>query len=397
MTRLVRTPGITLIAVFLAAAWLALPGRVFAAAPDVDTPKLEEAPAGAVVCPPSAYVKESQGCAPLGPDRYVRQLNELGIQLPLRPLGAQSPSADWSYVPFQYAQVVSDNAPIYASLDDAVNGRKPALRLESGFDYISYADIAIVDGHKYFQLRSGQWMYGGDLSRTAPPLFQGLAFGKAPERSFAWILQPTETRRTPGYDQSELTGIHYNRYDVVQLYATAQIDDLEWYLIGPEEWIEQRQVAQVQPRRAAPEGVDNGRWIEVNLFEQTVAVYENEQLVYATLTSSGLPGWWTRPGLFQIYIKLEADTMRGAFEPDRSDFYYLQDVPWTMYFDESRALHGAYWHNGFGYPRSHGCVNLAPGDANWIFNWAREGDWVYVWDPSGRTPVEEGVYGSGGA
>jgi lipoprotein-anchoring transpeptidase ErfK/SrfK len=143
--------------------------------------------------------------------------------------------------------------------------------------------------------------------------------------------------------------------------------------------------------------VDNGRWIEINLFEQTIAVYENETLVYATLISTGLPGWWTRPGLFQIYVKLEADTMRGAFEPDRADFYYLEDVPYTMYFDEARALHGAYWHNGFGYPRSHGCVNLAPGDAQWIYNWAGDGDWVYVYDPSGKTPQDDDLYSAGGA
>ena len=151
------------------------------------------------------------------------------------------------------------------------------------------------------------------------------------------------------------------------------------------------------PNPEPPAGVENGRWIEINLYEQTVAVYDQRRLVYATLLSSGLPGWWTRPGLFQIYVKLEADTMRGAFEPDRADFYYLEDVPWTMYFDESRALHGAYWHNGFGYPRSHGCVNLAPGDARWIFDWARDGDWVYVWDPSGKTPQDPDLYTAGGA
>jgi lipoprotein-anchoring transpeptidase ErfK/SrfK len=168
-------------------------------------------------------------------------------------------------------------------------------------------------------------------------------------------------------------------------------------LIGPDEWVEQRLLGRVTPSAYPPEGVENGRWIEINLYEQTVSVYEKNRLVYATLVSSGLPGWWTRPGLFQITIKMQSDTMRGAFEPDRSDFYYLEDVPWTMYFDQARALHGAYWHNGFGYPRSHGCVNLAPGDAQWIFNWAQDGDWVYVWDPSGNTPVEEDLYSAGGA
>ncbi len=128
-----------------------------------------------------------------------------------------------------------------------------------------------------------------------------------------------------------------------------------------------------------------------------MTVYEQGQLVFATLISTGLDGWWTQPGVFQIYEKLEADPMAGSFAADRSDFYYLEDVPWILYFDESRAIHGSYWHNGYGYPRSHGCVNMSPFDSHWIFNWAEEGTWVYVYDPSGRTPTDAELYGAGGA
>ena len=95
--------------------------------------------------------------------------------------------------------------------------------------------------------------------------------------------------------------------------------------------------------------------------------------------------------------KLEADPMQGAFAADRSDYYYLEDVPWILYFDKSRALHGAYWHNGYGYPRSHGCVNLSPADAQWLYNWAEVGTYVHVFDPSGRTPTDAELYGEGGA
>jgi lipoprotein-anchoring transpeptidase ErfK/SrfK len=120
-------------------------------------------------------------------------------------------------------------------------------------------------------------------------------------------------------------------------------------------------------------------------------------MVYATLVATGLEPFYTRPGLFQIQKKLESTPMSGAFEADRSDFYYLEDVPWTMYYDSARALHGAYWRTAFGYPQSHGCVNLAPPDAHWLFNWADVNDWVYVWDPSGQTPTDPSYYGDGGA
>jgi len=111
-------------------------------------------------------------------------------------------------------------------------------------------------------------------------------------------------------------------------------------------------------------------------------------MVFATMVSSGIEPFYTRPGLFQIAQKKTSETMTGTFESDRSDFYYLEDVPWTMYFDGDRALHGAYWHSWFGYPLSHGCVNLSTGDSHWLFDWANEGDYVYVWDPSGKTPTD---------
>ncbi|MER3459517.1 MAG: hypothetical protein C4309_13610 [Chloroflexota bacterium] len=121
----------------------------------------------------------------------------------------------------------------------------------------------------------------------------------------------------------------------------------------------------VSPR---PEGVGpTEKWIEVNLYEQTLAAYEGDRMVYATLVSSGLPQWATPEGLTRIWIKLRVAKMSGA--EGRSDYYFLEDVPWIMYFNKAVGLHGAYWHDGFGYVRSHGCVNLAPRDAEWLFNW----------------------------
>ena len=107
-------------------------------------------------------------------------------------------------------------------------------------------------------------------------------------------------------------------------------------------------------------------------------------MVYTSLISSGVGQWVTHPGLFQIYEKLLKDDMGGAFAADQSDFYLIEDVPWVMYYDGSRALHGAYWHTKFGYQKSHGCVNLSPRDALWLYEWADTETWVWVHDPSGQ-------------
>jgi lipoprotein-anchoring transpeptidase ErfK/SrfK len=103
--------------------------------------------------------------------------------------------------------------------------------------------------------------------------------------------------------------------------------------------VEGRKLAVVTPNTTPPEGVTGDRWIEVNLEEQSLAVYENNRLVFATMIATGMKPFWTRPGAFQIFEKKEAETMRNN---DPTDFYYLEDVPYTMYFDGARALHGAY-------------------------------------------------------
>lgn len=125
-----------------------------------------------------------------------------------------------------------------------------------------------------------------------------------------------------------------------------------------------------------PFGVDtNEHWIDVNLSSQTLTAYEGDFAVMSTLISSGLPSWPTVTGQFRVYLRYESQTMDGT----RLGYdYYLPGVPFVMYFYQDYALHGTYWHNNFGYPMSHGCVNLETGDAEWIFNFTSIGTVVNV-------------------
>lgn len=109
-------------------------------------------------------------------------------------------------------------------------------------------------------------------------------------------------------------------------------------------------------------------WVHVNLEQQTLVAYRGDEPVYATLVSSGLPEHATPTGLFEIRAKYVADTMSDLGPEAGDDRYKIEDVPWTAYFSGSLALHGAFWHDRFGLPRSHGCVNLAPLDAHRLFN-----------------------------
>ena len=367
-----------------------------AAAPSGTTASPEPI-SGSVVCPPNVYMSAPEGCLPLGPSEYLTEIAASGIPYPIPQLPAYSPPASLNETQYRYFKVVPRGAPLFASLEDAVSNQ-PSSKLDPGTElYVSYVDgpIATNHGEAYYQLRSGYWIpaEGGRLGQFYP-LFQGLEFSSQPRNAFGWVLGTVKTRTAPGLNSPE-TGNTLYRFNVVQIYATQKASNMTWELIGPDEWVDATQVARVDPHTTAPTGVTGNRWIEINLDEQTLSVYDDNHLVFATMTSSGSAPFYTRPGLFHIYEKKPAETMSGSTEADRSDYYYLEDVPWTMYFDENRALHGAYWHNGFGYTRSHGCVNLSVGDAHWLYDWANLNDFVYVYDPSGKTPVDASAYGAG--
>jgi hypothetical protein len=109
----------------------------------------------------------------------------------------------------------------------------------------------------------------------------------------------------------------------------------------------------------------HARWIHVNLEQQTLTAYDGDHPLFATLVSSGKEGHETPRGLFRIHTKHVSTTMDGLAGTD--DVYSIEDVPWTMYFEGSYALHAAFWHDRFGAVRSHGCVNLPPEDARYLF------------------------------
>jgi lipoprotein-anchoring transpeptidase ErfK/SrfK len=111
------------------------------------------------------------------------------------------------------------------------------------------------------------------------------------------------------------------------------------------------------------------KWIDVDLSEQTLTAYQGETVVMSFSISSGLPAHPTVTGTFQIWAKVASQTMTGGSRA-AGDYYNLPGVPWVQYFYEDYSIHGTYWHNNFGHPMSHGCVNMRTEDAQWLFDWA---------------------------
>jgi LysM repeat protein len=114
-----------------------------------------------------------------------------------------------------------------------------------------------------------------------------------------------------------------------------------------------------------------GKWIDIKLVSQSLVAYEGQRAVYWATVSTGLPRTPTVKGRFRIYSKYRSTTMAGPG-------YRYANVPYVMFFYRGYSLHGTYWHNNFGHPMSHGCVNMRISDAQWLYNWAPVGTLVVV-------------------
>ncbi len=113
------------------------------------------------------------------------------------------------------------------------------------------------------------------------------------------------------------------------------------------------------------------KWIDIDLSAQMLYAYQGSTLIDSFLVSTGTYATPTVTGQYHIYVKYEYTDMSGPG-------YYLPDVPYTMYFYSGYGIHGTYWHNNFGTPMSHGCVNMRTSDAQWLFYWSYVGMLVNI-------------------
>jgi hypothetical protein len=139
-------------------------------------------------------------------------------------------------------------------------------------------------------------------------------------------------------------------------------------------FVDDRSAGRVEPAKKMPGWGKNGeKWIDVNITKQVLVAYEGTKPVFTTLVSSGEAGLGdpeksksTKRGIFRIHTKYLSITMDSDIIGEE---FELRDVPYVQYFENGYALHASYWHDVFGQPKSHGCVNLAPEDARRLFFW----------------------------
>jgi len=330
------------------------------------------------LCPTAYQLQHPADCPEAGPGKYAERIIAAGLPYPL-PAPVVAPVYPYrGLTPDAYERVITDTAPVYHHPLEALAGLPPVRTFEKGFVFVSVTGTVTLQDKTFYEINSGEYMRAEDLKETLPSAFQGVGFAAPPAAPVGWVITRVRPSLTPGAPPDS-NAAYLGRYQSFQVYGVQRVGDWNWYLIGADQWVEQRNVALVQPTPPAGAPADA---IAVDTYEQTLGVYQGGQLIFATLVSSGSRYFPTRPGTFKVWAKLTHGKMSGAYRPDRSDYYFLEDVPWILYYDGDRALHGAYWHDNFGIKSSHGCVNLSPKDARWLYDYASVGSTVVIFSSS---------------
>jgi hypothetical protein len=257
----------------------------------------------------------------------------------------------------------------------AGDGNTPLLRRMLPRMYVSLDRVVRASsGGNYWHTQSGGYVRTSALGTFhTGPTFQGVRLEGGVHLPVAFAISAI----TPTYTQAGNVMRPTGRAPRLQFFqltgdAPVRLGTEEYYRTADGMFVRSRNVRVVTVHEPPTDLTPGEKWIDVNLDHQSLVAYEGTTPVYVTVTSTGLrrrsatENYETVQGGFRIQSKHVATTMDGN---SNDGPYSIEDVPWVMYFEQSFALHGAFWHNGFGMVHSHGCVNLSPPDARWVFNW----------------------------
>jgi lipoprotein-anchoring transpeptidase ErfK/SrfK len=284
---------------------------------------------------------------------------------PVSPVAATDNGEHFGHLPESFADVRKDGADVFENAEAIRAGTPTAHVGDKTFVAIRPGAKSLnVDGVKYYKTDQG-WIARTQLSWYSPSEFAGEHIDGAALPTWAYphsiglaLVARTAPNRKATVARKlkprELVTVLEQRDGFVRLQSNA----------AAEEWLDARDIKQVV-RVPRPTGVAaDERWIDIDLDKQILVTYQGDQPVFATLVSTGKPKWETPSGVYRIVDKRERARMQAEGPTEQ---WNVAAVPWTMTFRKNFALHGTYWHDGFGRQRSHGCVNLAPADAHRIF------------------------------
>jgi len=285
-------------------------------------------------------------------------------------------------LPYQYSRVTTKRAPRYyriPTVDEEREARRAMAKKGSAPEVVSSLmegdyflalaekETRKADGAVFYRTVRGRFVRESDVELRNPEVVRGEELGRD-----GWRL-PLAIVYGEDRDLLDLEGSAPQTIGRAEKHARFVVkNELTrggvTYVSGTPGAVRRDEV-RVARRIERPSDIPaKGRWIHVDLSEQTLVAYEGDEPVYATVISSGKEGYEPPTGLFKVQQKYLSTTMSAADPID--GFYEVEEVPWTLYYDGGYALHGAYWHTDFGKVRSHGCTNIAPVDARWLYYWS---------------------------
>jgi hypothetical protein len=309
----------------------------------------------------------------VGPSAWVcEDAVELVDSAPVHPFARSIRDAP-DGLPYSYYFVGPDGSFAYRDLKNADVG-EPDMQLEPGFA-VAIVEERLLEGTRYGRTYNALWVPMRDLGPVRSFGFQGEALASSPSSPlvpFGWVIADRARLRTrTGSPTASPDG--RNRFELVPILSSLETAGL--LQIGDDAWLKATDVRRPTLAEPPPE-VDvaaGERWIDVELATQTLVAYEGKKPVFTTLvaTGKGRPGspTVTPKGVFRVWIKLLSSDMDNLEDENAARYYRMETVPYVQYFSKGVGLHGAFWHRGFGQVRSHGCVNLAPLDAQRLFWW----------------------------
>lgn len=292
-------------------------------------------------------------------DARPSTLSPDGIEQPVMPAG--------ELVPHDYRTVIADATPIYSRPSD-YDADLSSGGLGQEF-VIAVTERVVHDGIEFVRNRRGDYVVNEGLRAATPSALSGVVMAAGDDLDFGWARRDRVALRVSKSARGKVNR-YASRHELLRPLHDAGDG---WLLTNDGSFVDARDVA--RPIVIAPiaELKDNEHWLDVDTAQQVLIAFEGTRPVYATLVSSGL-GTQTRAtplGVFSIWAKLAESDMNNLEDEDAQQPYAIEAVPWVQYFQESNALHGAFWHNHFGTRVSHGCVNLSPRDARFLFGWTQ--------------------------
>lgn len=256
------------------------------------------------------------------------------------------------------------------SMDAGVETALPPflkMRMQPGF-YVTLDRLEVTEeDERFYRTIRGGYVSADAMTEVTPPAMRGVVLGVEWKLPLAFVFYHSTAAfrsKKPGVWKAD--GVIEKHVPIV-ITEELERDGKRWIVGADGRSVKISSVRIARLTKRPPLVPKGQRWIHIQLSEQTLVAYEGDVPLFATLISSGKDEHKTPTGIFQIQSKHISATMDDNTTPEST--YSIEDVPWTMYFHGNFALHGAFWHNSFGLVRSHGCVNLSPIDARWLFQW----------------------------